>query len=1479
MTGSTSPEEPSPAPSDPSGHRPVRSGASPAEPDPTPGHPSGSWWPLVPVAVLCYLPFLLTRRGWVSADTKTYLYLDPGRLLERAWSIWDPNVGLGTVSHQTIGYLWPMGPWYWLFETLGVPDWVAQRLWWGTLLFAAVSGTAYLLRRFHLPAAAIWPAALVFGMSPYAVAYLGRLSGVLLPAIGLPWLLAFTIQSVRSQRWRHPALFALTVTTVGSINLTALVLVGIAPLLWLPWAVLSGEADIRQVLRATARIGLLCLLTSAWWLAGLSVQASHGIDIVRYTESAEVVARTALALEVLRGLGYWFFYGGDKLELWIEPSFAYTKRRLLHLITFLLPTLALASGLGRRWRHRTFFAGLLVVGVVLSVGANPWSDPPLVGRLVKVFLETDRGLAFRSLPRAVPLIALASAALIGGFIAWVLARHPRAGRGLAAGVAILAVVGMIPLWQRSIVQDSLARQDVPPEWVEATRLLDERDDGTRVLELPGSDFASYRWGNTVDPITPGMMDRPYVARELVPWGSPLAADLTSDLDLLLQERTLEPEAIAPIARLMRAGDLSFRGDLQYERYALARPRQVWDLLEQAPGIGEPVELTEPVDNRPTGRFPMWDETWMLDERFLPDAPAVAILPVQDSRPIIDLKPAEGATIVSGDGAGLVDAAAARRIDGGETIRYSASLDRHEILEELDRGAELLVTDTNRERGERWGSLRHNRGETERVNTRTLDPDLTDNRLPRFPDRGPEVRTMTVTEGPVEVDASSYGNPITYAADDRAALALDGDLDTAWATAAFSDARGERILITPQEPISLDHLVLNQLTERRSRRMIRRVRIDLGDGDPVEVDLDGTSRTDDGQRIELGPRTATKIEITILADDLGNVRRYEDAGPVGFAEIRLGDQETIVREIVRVPTDLVDAAADSPAVTSARLTYLFSRIRQDPTDRTRDDEERAMARRFRVPADRDFTFTGTARLSGRADDPVLDLVLGSVHPGVVVLDSSHRLAGSRANRASAAFDGDPDTAWTGPWALTEDEYLTVRTAEPHRFETFDLTVVADGLHTVPEEIAIRVDRELIATVEVPPIDDGSEPGHTVTVPIAFPAETGTELRIEFSKVRPARSVDWTANEELDHPISVVDVDLPGVRADHVDEEIDDRCRADLVELDGERLPIRILGTIDEALDGAPLRVEPCADEPIRLEPGDHDLVVRPGVRSGFDLDQVQFDSGAPVSDAPDSDAVTGSEAGRVEILSQNPDSARLQLRDLEVGEPVWLILGQSHNDGWRAVVDGLGDLGPPQVIDGYANGWLLTPTTSDATVELRFTPQKRVDLALLLSAISLLPTLGLAIRRPRGSTSTDRPIGFAPEPGDGPPGPRARLLAPLLVGVGSWAIAGLPIAVALTILTALATRRERFRWMLRAAPAVLLGVAALGAVALAIRHDLPPGIEWVADLQPMHPIALAAVLALAAQVVLELVSDGRDRGGAERGEADRPLSPWWRRRSG
>ena len=92
------------------------------------------------LAVISYLPSFLTQPGKIAADTKQYLYLDPGRLIQSAISMWDPDVGAGTVTHQNIGFLFPMGPYYWLVAEAHIPIWIGQRFWMGSLFLAAGTG-------------------------------------------------------------------------------------------------------------------------------------------------------------------------------------------------------------------------------------------------------------------------------------------------------------------------------------------------------------------------------------------------------------------------------------------------------------------------------------------------------------------------------------------------------------------------------------------------------------------------------------------------------------------------------------------------------------------------------------------------------------------------------------------------------------------------------------------------------------------------------------------------------------------------------------------------------------------------------------------------------------------------------------------------------------------------------------------------------------------------------------------------------------------------------------------------------------------------------------------------------------------------------------------------------------------------------------------------------------------------------------------
>jgi hypothetical protein len=229
------------------------------------------------LAAVCYVPLLLTHRGMVGADTKAYLYLDPTRLIARAPAMWDPNTGMGTVTHQNIGYLLPMGPWYWLGRAAHLPMWVTQRLWIGTLLFLAGLGVVYLLSALGLSGRAMLVAALGYALTPYLLEYVARISAILMPWSAMGWMVGLVIRGLRRGGWRHPAAFALVVALCGGVNATSLIYAGIAPVLWVVFAVwVIREIPLARAMSTVVRIAVLTLLANVWWMAGLAVQRGTG---------------------------------------------------------------------------------------------------------------------------------------------------------------------------------------------------------------------------------------------------------------------------------------------------------------------------------------------------------------------------------------------------------------------------------------------------------------------------------------------------------------------------------------------------------------------------------------------------------------------------------------------------------------------------------------------------------------------------------------------------------------------------------------------------------------------------------------------------------------------------------------------------------------------------------------------------------------------------------------------------------------------------------------------------------------------------------------------------------------------------------------------------------------------------------------------------------------------------------------------------
>ena len=104
---------------------------------------------------------------------------------------------------------------------------------------------------------------------------------------------------------------------------------------------------------------------------------------------------------------------------------------------------------------------------------------------------------------------------------------------------------------------------------------------------------------------------------------------------------------------------------------------------------------------------------------------------------------------------------------------------------------------------------------------------------------------------------------------------------------------------------------------------------------------------------------------------------------------------------------------------------------------------------------------------------------------------------------SAIDGDLSTFWSpgyGPQAGRFVEY-TLPSAVP--LTHLDLSVVADGRHSVPTELQIAADGQAPVTVAVPAIVDGSDENHTVTVPLDFPAISGRTIRVTVSACAPER----------------------------------------------------------------------------------------------------------------------------------------------------------------------------------------------------------------------------------------------------------------------------------------------------------------------------------------------------------------------------------------
>ncbi len=1377
------------------------------------------------LAVLAYLPAITAAPGRMPADSKLYLYLDPGRFMADAAGSFDPRQFAGWVPHQHIAYLWPSGPWFVLFDLLGVPDWVAHRLWIGTIMVAAGLGVRWCSRLLGLSTAAALTAAVVYQTSLYVLPYVSRTSVMLLPWAGLGWIVGFTIRATRRRTWGDPAAVALIVLTVGAVNATALALIVPAPVLWIIHSAWRRSVTWRQSILVAMRIGLLSTGVSLWWMAMLTIQGKFGTDPLPYSESVADVSLTSTSAEVWRGLGYWLFYLRDPYAATTTASLRYLVSSGAIFLSFVVPIVCVVGLVWTRWAHRRFAALLIATGVLLAVGVHPSDDrSPLMSWLTG---GGDGGvtLALRSSTRAIPLLALGLALTVASTIDAVgprriprlaSSRPIRADGALSVLVGVLAIANLAALWTGAFVDPALDRDQSPPEsWIEAAAVLDRSGTDGRVLQLPGAEFGAYRWGYTVDQPLPGLTEKALVTRDLLPLGSAGAMDLLYALDDRIQEGRLDPGALAPIARLLGVDTVWLTNDHAFDRFRTARPEVVRDLVLDEGGFAPPYRFGELFLNR--AEVPYTDERALGDPRVGEPVVPVELVELYDPAGVV--RASEHSILVSGSGDGLVDAAAAGLIDGNTTIRYSASLadQPRALVAAVDDAVAVIVTDSNRARARHWRSSQDTTGFTEYADPRLdpIEPVSGDERLPVFGTSDPDTTTVAIQRGPVTAAATSYGEPFAYLPEHRPFMAIDGDPETAWLVGEHGDPTGEMLRLYLEQGV--DRVFLLQPNRPNARR-ITELTVVGGDASgpiadmPTRIALDERSLVAPGQPLDISPRIRS-LDLTIEAVGDGIPGTASAVSGVGFAEVSSALGPT--SEIIRPPTDaLLIADADTP------LAFTFTRLRVDPMNRWRDDPEPSLQREFELPGARTFDVSATVHIDARTSDVELAGLFG--WPAV----ASSRLTGSVRNAGVAALDGDPATAWMTAFAQAQGATLTIADV-PEAVETIEVRQPISGFSRVSTMTLTNGSEQRVVDL----VPDASGISRAIIDPALQP---GT-LTVELTGVDSVTTIDRRFGDVVELPAAISEISFAGSprvpRLGTVTTTLD--CVAVAV-LDDAAIEAAITIVGDDWLDGAALTATVC-DPRRELSPGIH-RVAAPDTTIPITLDGIVLDDGARSARASASASTTARvvESGRFE--------RRIVVDNCPTG--CWLVLGEGYNEAWSADVGGT-SLGASELVDGGFNGWWLQPSDGPVEVTVRWTAQRRLTVALVLSGliVALCAVLiAMDRRRHHGAVpAIDDPAPRWQWSGRALSMPQAVSTAALWVGLGagligpSWALGGAAAGA-----VALGTRRSRLGELTALASLITLGAV----VVMVERRDSPfPNGGWPSAFASVHGVGLFAVVSI------------------------------------
>jgi arabinofuranan 3-O-arabinosyltransferase len=1244
---------------------------NPAQTVPEPTSPPAPAWRARIVATCLALVTLafLQDPGRIVADTKLDLTVNPWGFMGRSLQLWDPEGFFGQLQNQAYGYLWPMGPFFGLGRTLGLQEWVVQRLWWSVVLVGAFMGMYLLLRALGVGRG--WPlllSALAYALAVRPQSAIGAISVEVWPMAVAPWVLLPLVRGARHGNVvRAAALSALAVTTAGGVNAVAAGAVLPLAIWWL--LTLQPGPRRRRLMGWWSGLTALAIL---WWLIPLVILGRYSPPFLDWIESASFTTSVTDPTTVLRGANHWLAYLGNA-SMW-KAGWLLATEPVFIVATGAVAAAGVAGLAMRSLPHRAFLLGGSLAGLVLVGLGHTGVFSGLGSEQIQTFLD-GAGAPVRNVHKfdLVLRIPLTIAFCHVLTTVWPAGRRAR-WRLIVSSFLVAALV--VSWWPAVTGQLARGRSYVAlaDHWRDASTWLNRVADPGRALIVPGASFGQYVWGRTQDEPLQALGGYPWGIRDAVPLSSAGNIRMLDAVEQRLETGRGSP-GLAQYLNRMGVEYLVVRNDLAPGAQA-PLPVRVHQALEDSTGL-QRVAWFGPIVDDPGSTVTLSEEGLRVSY------PAVEVYKVESSNAAPDaralLRPADTAIAVDGSPEALLALADASAL--GNRATFLADDPESSGL----AAAAGVVTDTDRRREITFGYMRGNESPT-----LTSDEQYTQSRAEHDYRVVGEAGDTTAVPG-LTFDASSSASDVdALVRQPRGATpgaAMDGALDTYWRPGQLEE--GQPFWeVQYQQAVTLPDSVDIALFNRGTKADTITPLVITTDNGSTSVDA---AQTSEWQTVPVTAGPTTSVRIALNDEDADGTFGIREVGLPGEGASTLRLPEGATGDAVLLTARPGDAGQCTIRDTTTICTDALGGFSQDRV---------GLSRIVNLSTD----VVSSPRILVAARDSAQAARAIASRVGLEIRTSSVRTP-EVAGSGLAAFDRDIGTAWQ---AAPDDKKPSISVTLPELRTLRGIRLVnRQSLNaSSPLQIQVEAGGELFT-------------GFTDQRGLfRFDAVKTDQFKLTFLSGNQIRSRSELGEKAL--PLGVSEIALIGAddlrRELPADEVVSLPCGTGPdVLIDGQTVSrTSVSARVEDLVRGETLPAQVCSD-PVTIPAGEHRLSVRSSTGYQPLLALFAQDDLFGPTGRPESPSIMNWDATQRQVDVPASDETRI----LEIAE--------NYNAGWTARAGSV-ELEPTRV-DGWKQAFVV-PAGIGGPTDISFAPSTTYRWGLLIGLIGVLAVVAFAVRPPR-----------------------------------------------------------------------------------------------------------------------------------------------------